>query len=100
MDEITLKLDNTGKGVFAIEKNNKRIAEMVIAVQKDNLTVYHTEVADELKGQGVASALLSKMVAYARDHKLKVIPLCPYVTAQFKRHPGEYADIWNQGWHD
>jgi hypothetical protein len=35
------------------------------------------------------------MVDYARKNKLKVIPLCPYVHAQFKRHPKEYADVWN-----
>jgi hypothetical protein len=100
MEEITLKLDDTGKGAFVIERNNKRIAEMVIAVQNGNLTVYHTEVADELKGQGIATALLSQMTAYARAKKLKVIPLCPYVLAQFKRRPDAYADIWNQRWHD
>ena len=36
------------------------------------------------------------MVDYARKHDLKVIPLCPYVHAQFKRHPDEYADVWNK----
>jgi predicted GNAT family acetyltransferase len=36
------------------------------------------------------------MAAYARGHHLKVIPLCPFVNAQFKRHPEEYADIWEK----
>jgi predicted GNAT family acetyltransferase len=39
------------------------------------------------------------MVGYARERKLKIIPLCPYVQAQFKRHPDTYADVWNQHWH-
>ncbi|HEU4902844.1 MAG TPA: N-acetyltransferase [Flavisolibacter sp.] len=34
------------------------------------------------------------MVDYARKNGLKVIPLCPYVHAQFKRHPADYADVW------
>jgi uncharacterized protein len=43
--------------------------------------------------------LLSTMVDYAREHKLKVIALCPYVHAQFERHPDKYSDIWNKNWH-
>lgn len=99
MQDIELKLSDTRQGAFVIEKDGKRLAEMVIAIQNKNLTVYHTEVAKQLKGQGVASTLLEKMVTYARENNLKVIPLCPYVLAQFKRHPDQYADIWNQHWH-
>ena len=72
---------------------------MAISISGSNLTVYHTEVSDKLKGQGVAGQLLSTMVNYARENKLKVIPLCPYVSAQFKRHPEQYQDVWNQHWH-
>ena len=99
MDEIQLKLEPNGNGAFVIERNGERLAEMVIGVDKHNLTVYHTEVSEKLKGQGVGSKLLSTMVEYAREHKLKVIALCPFVSAQFKRHPELYTDIWNQDWH-
>ena len=58
-----------------------------------------TEVSEKLKGQGVAKKLLANMVEYVRANKLKVIALCPFVNAQFKRHPEQYADIWNQNWH-
>ncbi|HMI67389.1 MAG TPA: GNAT family N-acetyltransferase [Cyclobacteriaceae bacterium] len=99
MNDITVKLDSDGKGSFFIDQEGERLAEMVISIEDNNLTVYHTEVSDKLKGQGVATKLLSTMVAYAREHQLKVIALCPYVSAQFKRHPEEYKDIWNQHWH-
>lgn len=99
MKEIELKLEPNGKGTFVLEEGDTRVAEMVIGISGNNLTVYHTEVSEQLKGQGVAAKLLASMVAYAREHKLKVIALCPYVNAQFKRHPEQYADIWNQDWH-
>jgi predicted GNAT family acetyltransferase len=99
MQDIELKLNDAGRGAFVIEQDGEQIAEMEIAIRDGNLTVYHTEVAEKLKGQGVATKLLSTMVAYAREKNLKVIPLCPYVLAQFKRHPDQYTDIWNKTWH-
>jgi predicted GNAT family acetyltransferase len=99
MNEIQLKLNDNGRGAFVIEEGIERLAEMEIGIVGDNLTVFHTEVDDKLKGQGVASQLLAAMVAYARKNNKKVIALCPYVSAQFQRHPDQYADIWNQNWH-
>lgn len=99
MDEIELKLASNGRGAFVIEDAGKRIAEMAIGISGSNMTVYHTEVSEQLKGQGIATKLLSTMVAYARANKLKVIALCPYVNAQFTRHPEQYKDVWNRTWH-
>jgi hypothetical protein len=69
---------------------------MVVSISGKNLTVYHTEVSAKAEGKGFAKKMLNAMVEHARKNSLKVIPLCPYVHAQFKRHPDEYADIWNQ----
>ncbi len=99
MHNIRLKLNDNGRGAFIIEEGEERLAEMDIAITKDNLTVFHTHVNDKLKGQGIASELLVTMVEYVRKQNKKVIALCPYVSAQFQRHPDQYADIWNQTWH-
>lgn len=96
---IELKLENNGKGAFVIDQGEERLAEMAFGISKGNLTVYHTEVSDKLKGKGIATRLLSEMVDYARKHELKVIPLCQYVQTQFKRHSELYKDVWNQNWH-
>jgi uncharacterized protein len=99
MNEVQIKLEDNGRGAFFIEENGDRIAEMQIGISPPNLTVFHTQVSEKLKGHGIASKLLSTMVDYARKHHLKVIPLCPFVLAQLKRHPEHYADLWNQHWH-
>jgi predicted GNAT family acetyltransferase len=49
--EIQFKIDDSGKGAFFIEEDGKRIAEMVISISGNNLTVYHTEVSESLKGK-------------------------------------------------
>jgi len=96
MNEVQFKTDEKGKGSFYILDGNESIAEMAIRVSGNDLTVYHTEVKPAYEGKGYAKELLKKMVAHARNNNLKVIPLCPYVHAQFKRHPDEYSDIWNK----
>jgi predicted GNAT family acetyltransferase len=99
MEDIQLKLEANGRGIFFIEKDNERVALMEIGIKDSVMTVYHTEVSDRLKGQGVGNKLLEHMVAYARDNKLKVIPLCKFVLLQFTRHPEKYADVWKKDWH-
>ena len=99
MNEIEFNIDESGRGAFYIENDGKRVADMEIVIKDSNMTIFHTEVDDALKGKGIAGKLLSRMTEYAREHRLKVIPLCPYVLAQFKRHPETYADIWNKAWH-
>lgn len=96
MDEVKLKLDEKGHGHFFILDGEEEIAEMEISISEDNLTVYHTEVLPKAEGKGLAKKLLATMVDHAQKNALKVIPLCPYVHAQFKRHPEEYADVWNK----
>ncbi|MFB6457910.1 GNAT family N-acetyltransferase [Chitinophaga sp. Hz27] len=52
----------------------------------------HTEVPPELEGRGIAAQLAKYVLDYAREHHLRVKPLCPYVHAYMKRHP-EYNDL-------
>lgn len=99
MNTIELNLNDQKQGAFIINNGKEHLAEMVIAILGDNLVVYHTEVSDKLRGQGIGGKLLNEMVAYARKNRLKVVPLCPYVRAQFEKHPDQYADIWNKNWH-
>jgi predicted GNAT family acetyltransferase len=95
MENIQLTLDEKGFGHFYIFDEGEQLGEMEISISGSNLTAYHTGVSEKAEGKGYAKKLLREMVSHARKHKLKVIPLCPFVHAQFKRHPAEYADVWN-----
>ena len=52
----------------------------------------HTVVPEAFEGRGVASALAKTALGYARDHDLKVIPTCPFMSAYIQKHP-EWHDI-------
>lgn len=94
MDDIRLELNNHGDGAFYLLQDDKIVAKMLVGVSGKNFFVYHTEAM--IEGQGLAKKLLKAMVEYARENQMKVKPYCPYVHAQFKRHPEQYADIWTE----
>jgi hypothetical protein len=96
MEEVKLMLYDKHHGAFYVMDGAEQLGEMVVSLSDLNLTVYHTEVSAKAEGKGYAKKMLNTMVDHARINNLKVIPLCPYVHAQFKRHPEEYADVWNK----
>jgi len=93
MYDVQLRLNENGEGRFYIVEGDSQLGEMVISISGNNLTVYHTEVDPSAEGKGLAKKMLDEMVSYARANNLKVIPLCPYVNMQFKRHPDQYSDL-------
>ena len=58
----------------------------------DHLVVDHTYVSDELRGQGMAGKLVDRVVTYARDEGVKIVPECPYVKSKMDKTP-EYHDV-------
>jgi predicted GNAT family acetyltransferase len=52
----------------------------------------HTGVDDSLRGTGVASALVERLVADARSRGITIVPQCSYVLAQFRRNP-DWSDV-------
>lgn len=96
MEPIKLELDKKQHGAFNVYEEDKKMGEMTVSIKGDLLTVYHTGVEPEAEGKGFAKKLLEEMTAYARENKMMVLPLCPYVHAQFKRRPDEYTDIWKK----
>ena len=65
-----------------------------LAYRLEGSTIYfvHTEVPPEIEGQGIGGKLAKAGLEYARDHRLKVVPRCPFVAAYLQRHP-EYQDL-------
>ena len=53
----------------------------------------HTGVPEAMAGLGVGRALIDFMLADARANDFRIIPICPYVRAQYARHP-EWSDLF------
>ena len=43
------------------------------------LDYYHTYVPQSLRGRGIAGRLVAFALEHAREHRLKVVPSCPFV---------------------
>lgn len=82
-----------GKGLFFAEVDGNILAEMTYTLPSSGtMIIEHTEVSDELRGQNVGYELVHTGVEYARNHGFKIIPLCPFANAVFKKKP-EFADV-------
>ncbi len=62
----------------------------------NRLVLTHTGVPPHLEGKGVAALLARTALDYAREHHMRVVPLCSFVQAYLQRHP-EYADLIEEG---
>lgn len=60
---------------------------------RDVISADHTGVPDAMGGRGVARALLDFMLDDARTNGFRIVPLCPFVRAQYARHP-EWANLF------
>ncbi|WP_299963376.1 GNAT family N-acetyltransferase [uncultured Roseobacter sp.] len=54
----------------------------------------HTAVPEALRGTGAGLRLVERLVADARAEGFRIVPLCPFVNAQRRRHP-DWADAFN-----
>ncbi|MBC2845259.1 GNAT family N-acetyltransferase [Winogradskyella flava] len=85
--------DSDKKGEFYYEVDGKKLGLMTYShAGSDKIIIDHTEVDASLKGQGIGYKLVEASVAYARANNLKIMPLCPFANAVFKKK-SEYNDV-------
>lgn len=81
------------KGRYVIRKDGEE-AELTYSVTSPTLVIAdHTGVPDSFRGTGAGLALVQALVADARAKGFRIMPLCPFVNAQRKKHP-EWADAF------
>jgi len=91
---MEVKNKNDGKrGVFYIEVDGKEIGFMHYTFAgPGKMIIDHTEVNDEYQGKGLGKQLVKAGVDYAREHHLKILPLCPFAKKIFEITPA-FADV-------
>lgn len=88
-----LQTDDGHKGMFYVEINGKREAEMTyVWAGTDRIIIDHTGVNDVLSGKSAGKQLVAKAVEFARNKGIKIVPLCPFARSVFDK-VSEYRDV-------
>jgi len=80
--------DQPGRSRFELAENG-HIAFASYTRAGEVLTIPYVEAPPALRGTGAAARLMTEVAAYARGNGLKVIPVCPYAVAWFRKHPDQ-----------
>lgn len=71
---------------------DKNIGESTYSESSTMWIIDHTLVDENYGGQGIAGKLVACIVDEARNHGMKIMPLCPFAKREFDKRP-EYADV-------
>lgn len=94
-EEVTIERSEEGsKGRYeARVAGRSGIGELTFSrMSPTRIIADHTAVDDSLRGTGVGKALVERLIADARSEGFTIVPLCPFVKAQYRRHP-EWSDV-------
>ena len=88
--------EGSSKGRYVLRSADGAVAEMTFSkVGEHMIIIDHTDVPDAFRGQGAGLRLVTRAVEDMRAAGKKIIPLCPFANAQFRRHK-EWADVLKQ----
>lgn len=80
------------RGRYVVHLADGVEAELTYARRDGRLIADHTFVPPSHRGQGIAESLVDALITDARRSGDRIVPLCSYVAAQFRRHP-EWTDL-------
>lgn len=73
-----------------------RLAIVEYSAEADRISIDHTFVPTELRGQGIAEALTLAALAWVETDGRPLVPACSYTAGFLRRHPEAFpaARIW------
>ena len=87
---------NEAGGAFLVLSGEKNMGEMCYSLQDKVMSIVHTEIDAELRGQHIGEQLVDKGVALAREHGYSIVPVCRFTKAVFEKDPEAVADVWKK----
>lgn len=91
-EEILFEESGTRRRYLLRHPNGEEAELVFTRPSTDFVIIEHTAVPDVFRGQGVGTKLVERAVEDARKGGWKIIPLCPFAAAQFRRRK-EWGDV-------
>ncbi len=80
------QIDQDTKGYFVASDSEHEAGRITYTFAGNSkIIIDHTEVSDAYRGQNIGKRILMEIVEYARENKIKIIPLCPFAKAIFEQ---------------
>ena len=93
MDEIIGLELNDKNGYFYVSVNGKSEAKLTFVFAGINkIIIDHTEVNPGNNGKGFGKKMVVKVIEFAREKNITIIPLCPFAKSVFDKNP-EFRDV-------
>ncbi|XDA97451.1 GNAT family N-acetyltransferase [Sulfitobacter sp. LCG007] len=83
-----------GKGRYVLSRDGDAAELTYSVLSATGIIADDTGVPDSMRGTGAGLALVERMVEDARRDGFRIVPLCPFVNAQRRKHP-EWADVFD-----
>jgi len=85
MIEIKQFADGT-KGRFSALDEDRTAGSIYYTYAGSSIMILdHTEVNDAYRGKSIGKKILMEIVDFARENKIKIIPLCPFAKSVFDK---------------
>ena len=90
---MNIELEDGETGGRYVVREAGAEAEMTFSKAGESMIIIdHTGVPESLRHKGIGEALVLRAVEDMRAAGKKIMPLCPFAAAQFRKHP-EWADL-------
>lgn len=95
MSDLSVMHEESGKkGRYYIVHASGE-SELKYSIMSSKLvSAEHTQTASGHEGENIGATMLREFIADARSKGFQIVPLCPFVNAQRRKHP-EWADVFS-----
>ena len=80
------QIESGTKGYFGAYDGEKEAGRMSYTFAGETKMILdHTEVNNAYRGQNIGKRILMEIVEFARQNKIKILPLCPFAKSVFNK---------------
>jgi predicted GNAT family acetyltransferase len=92
-DRIQLERTPRGGRYFITMPNGEEARLTFATADEGRIIANHTFVPVPYRGEGIAEAMVERLIADARAHGWTITPTCWFVADEFARHAPEWDDV-------